>query len=360
MKLLPVTAIAAALLVAPLSVGAGAEGHADVVYGREMGMALALNALVPADETVSPDVFSQLQQNAWYLPTKDGTARLYVTELGEGPPIVFLHGGPGNDFHYIVDALRPHTDEARFILFDQRGSLMSPVPDARVADLTAEMLVDDLEHLREALGEEQMVLFGHSWGSLLALLYFDKHPENVAGLILAASFPPVTEGGVAKWMEGLRTRQAELIGRKDEIAQTLREAGLPENPADDTPKQSSLRWRIEGQAPIMIVDLARWREATGAGGGVYYNLGAAGAVGSSLPASFDFVDLIRSHNVPVAVIQGDRDYIGPGAPEWKELSREGAPVTVTVLPRSNHHAWIDDPEGFRDALREAIRTTRSR
>ena len=326
--------------------------------GFVAGLALSSTIASSCSLESASDVFSELQQNAWYLSTRDGQARLYVTELGEGPPVVFLHGGPGNNFYYIVDALRPHTKEARFILFDQRGSLMSPIPDADVPALTAEVLVDDLETLREALGEKQLVLFGHSWGSLIALKYFDSYPEKVAGLILAAAFPPKTEHGVAGLGEEMRARQRELLGRAEEIEQVLRAAGLPEDASQDTPRQSSMRWRIQSQAPITIMDLNRWREATGAGSAVFYNHGVGMAVGGSLSDTLDFSNVITANPVPIAVIQGDHDYLGPGAPEWQELSRDCPGIKVTVLPRSNHNAWIDAPDGFREALSEAIRFAR--
>ncbi len=328
---------------------------------RSAGLAagLALSSVVASSCSLDNalDVFGELQQNAWYLPTEDGQARLYVTELGEGPPVVFLHGGPGNNFYYIVDALRPHTKEATFILFDQRGSLMSPIPDADVPALTAEVIVNDLETLREAIGQKQLVLFGHSWGSLIALKYFEGHPENVAGLILAAAFPPKTERGVAGLGEEMRVRQGQLLDRDEEIGQVLRAAGLPEDASEDTPRQSTMRWRIQSQAPITIMDLSRWREATAAGSAVYYNHHVGMAVSGSLPDTLDFSDVITTHPVPIAVVQGDHDYLGPGAPQWQELSRDCPQIKVTVLTRSNHNAWIDAPDGFREALSEAIRFT---
>src|SRR5690606_25825353 len=95
-------------------------------------------------------IFDELQENAWYFPTEDGQARLYVTQIGKGDTIITLHGGPGNDFHYLVDAVRNNIHENTFVLFDQRGSLMSPVKDSLVSSLTINKLVDDLETLRQS------------------------------------------------------------------------------------------------------------------------------------------------------------------------------------------------------------------
>src|SRR5690606_25870669 len=85
-------------------------------------------------------IFDELQENVWYLPTEDKQARLYVTQIGEGDSIIALHGGPGNDFHYLVDAVRNNTQKNTFILFDQRGSLMSPVKDSLIQSLSLNIL----------------------------------------------------------------------------------------------------------------------------------------------------------------------------------------------------------------------------
>ena len=110
-------------------------------------IALNVSVTASADERSPADVFDRLQQNVWYLPTKTKDVRLYVTELGSGPPVIFLHGGPGNDFNYFIDAARPHIDRYRFIFFDQRGSLLSPVGAAQTKSVTLAVLVDDLEAL---------------------------------------------------------------------------------------------------------------------------------------------------------------------------------------------------------------------
>src|SRR6185312_5393397 len=133
------------------------------------------------------DVFNQVQQNAWYLSTTDHVAKLFVTGIGRGAPVVFLHGGPGRDFHYIIDALRPQLERHAFVLYDQRGSVLSPVPAGTEGKLTMRQMVDDLEALRVALGRDRLVLFGHSFGSLLAMAYYRTYPSHVERMVLAGS-----------------------------------------------------------------------------------------------------------------------------------------------------------------------------
>ncbi|MGH8148154.1 MAG: alpha/beta fold hydrolase [Rhodanobacteraceae bacterium] len=298
------------------------------------------------------DVFNQLQRNVWYLPTADHMAQLYVTEVGAGPLVVFLHGGPGNDFHYSIDALRPHLGSHRFILYEQRGSLLSPVADKDIADLTIQQQVADLETLREALGADKLVLFGHSFGTLLALMYYEAHPDRVAGMVLAGAAPPTFgSAGLAGWIKAMRPRQQALLGRKDLIATTETAAGLPADPARDTPRQASIRWRIGQQAALNIIDLGRWKQVTG--GGIYYNQKVDDAIGDSLPSRFDIRLTRAAHPVPITVIDGDKDYIDPAGKGWTALAKVGK-VVVDVIPDASHYAWIDAPEVFSAALARGL------
>lgn len=113
---------------------------------------------------------------------------LYLEECGnpEGVPVLFLHGGPGAG----CDAShRQFFDPElfRIILFDQRGSGRSR-PHAMLEENHTQALINDIESIRDYLKVEQWVVFGGSWGSTLALLYAQAHPEKVAGLILRGIF----------------------------------------------------------------------------------------------------------------------------------------------------------------------------
>ena len=113
---------------------------------------------------------------------------LYFEECGKktGRPILFLHGGPGAG---IAPSHRRlfNPDRFRCVLFDQRGSGQSR-PFATVETNTTELLISDIEALRQHLGINKFILFGGSWGSTLALAYAIAYPENVESLILRGIF----------------------------------------------------------------------------------------------------------------------------------------------------------------------------
>jgi proline iminopeptidase len=118
---------------------------------------------------------------------------IYVEECAaeHGLPVLFLHGGPGSGCSPIQRRL---FDPQRFhaILFDQRGCGRSKPLGSLDANTTAH-LVADLEYLREALGIPAWIVFGGSWGSLLALAYAQAHPERVLGLVLRGVFLGTSE-----------------------------------------------------------------------------------------------------------------------------------------------------------------------
>ncbi|MEO8629075.1 MAG: prolyl aminopeptidase [Betaproteobacteria bacterium] len=118
-----------------------------------------------------------------------------------GIPVVFLHGGPGSS---INSNHRRFYDPAMFriVLFDQRGCGQS-TPRGGTASNTTQLLVQDIEQLRVALGAERWLLFGGSWGSTLALAYAQAYPTCVRGLVLRGVFL-ASDDEVAWFLVGLR------------------------------------------------------------------------------------------------------------------------------------------------------------
>jgi proline iminopeptidase len=300
----------------------------------------------------STSVFDQLQDNVWYLPTTDKRAQLYVTSFGKGPTIVVLHGGPGNDFNYLVDALRPLAYHYRFILFDQRGSLLSPVPSDQLNKLTMSDLVGDIETLRKALGLNKLVILGHSFGTLLAEFYFQAHPGHVAALILAGSMPPSTApGNFIQLIKAIHQRQNALHARPA-VAYTLRTAGIPVGQKEKlTPHAAMRRFKIDNAA-IDFYHVDRWPEFQG--GGVYYNEKVDDAIGNSLPNTYDVVPVLQAHPVPVSILQGDHDYVDPSATLWREDAGNMNNVKIYVIKDAGHYSWIDAPFVFKADLTLAL------
>ena len=132
--------------------------------------------------------------------TVGGGHSIYVESCGSprGIPVLFLHGGPGGGCN---PAMRRYFDPEiyRVILFDQRGCGRSK-PAGCVEENTTWHLVEDMERIRCALGIENWILFGGSWGVALALVYAQQHPDRVIHLVLRGVF--LMTAGELDWFYG--------------------------------------------------------------------------------------------------------------------------------------------------------------
>ena len=114
-----------------------------------------------------------------------GDCELYVEVEGQGMPMVLLHGGPGGTHHYFHPHFSRAAEFSQVIYYDQRGCGLSDWEPGE--GYTIGQAVEDLERLRQALGLQQWVVVGFSYGGLVAQLYATEYEENLAGLVLVAS-----------------------------------------------------------------------------------------------------------------------------------------------------------------------------
>ena len=112
-----------------------------------------------------------------------GSVTLHVDLVGEGPPILFLHGFPEGRRAFAPVAHRL-SDTSRAILPDQRGYGGSSRPVAAGA-YAIDKLVDDAARLIDALGYDRVTVAGHDWGGIVAIALASHHPDRVERLILA-------------------------------------------------------------------------------------------------------------------------------------------------------------------------------
>lgn len=115
-----------------------------------------------------------------FISTKN--AQLYYKTMGQGEPIIIVHGGPGLD-HIHMLPFKKLASDYKVIFYDQRatgnstGSLDSN-------SITVDNFVEDLEALRKELKVGKINIIGHSWGAALAAFYSIKYPQNLKTLIL--------------------------------------------------------------------------------------------------------------------------------------------------------------------------------
>lgn len=113
-----------------------------------------------------------------YLQIRD--VSLYVKVMGQGYPLLLMHGGPGLD-HTSLLPLQPLADHFTLIFYDQRCNGRS---NGEVTSMTFENLTADAEALRQELGIDQWAVLGHSFGGNVALEYALRYPQSLSRLVL--------------------------------------------------------------------------------------------------------------------------------------------------------------------------------
>ena len=155
-------------------------------YGSAVLVGLAVLCGPVASEPTSaatPD-----PEIAGYVAVEGGRVwyRINGTEhFAEGKmPLLVIHGGPGFSHHYLL-TLTDLADERPVILYDQLDSGNSDRPSDS-ANWTVERFVDEVDHVRNALGLARLVVLGSSWGGSVAASYAIRQPSGPAGLVLAS------------------------------------------------------------------------------------------------------------------------------------------------------------------------------
>src|SRR5271169_751246 len=102
---------------------------------------------------------------------------LHYELVGTGSRVFVSHGGPANDYRYLAEDLEVLDADFEFVFWDYRGSGRSdPAPPDTYR---IERLADDLDELRRHLGDDQILLLGHSMGGYVAQAYALQHPQHL-------------------------------------------------------------------------------------------------------------------------------------------------------------------------------------
>lgn len=138
-----------------------------------------------------------------YIPVTGGLVWYQMVNSGKGIPLLTLHGGPGSPHDYL-EPLRKLSGERPIIFYDQLGCGKSERPDNPKL-WQRSRFVEELEQIRQALGLEQIHLFGHSWGSMLAVDYALAQPSGLTSLILAS--PALS---IPRWLSDMEIYRKSL------------------------------------------------------------------------------------------------------------------------------------------------------
>jgi len=147
-----------------------------------------------------------------YVTLKDGS-RLWYEEKGRGTPIVFLHGWLGNSWHF-SNQLDYFSKTYRVFVFDHKGHGRSDRPeDARY---TLPEFAEELDQaLNKLVGDEKVVLTGHSMGGFISLIYAinPRFKKRLKGLVLMSTASKFTNPGLDEFLNLIRKGEMTIVDR---------------------------------------------------------------------------------------------------------------------------------------------------
>lgn len=261
----------------------------------------------------------------------------YLERYGAGRPLLMLHGGLGLDHTYLRPWLDPLGDVAELVYFDFYGNGRSGALDQweRVTDNTP--WIEQVDALREHLGLDQVVLFGHSYGGYVAQEYAVRHPERVAALVLVTTAP------VIDYLDVIR-RNAHERGTPEQVRAVEDELFSGRPAADD----QSWRRLWNTILPLYFKDfdpeVARRMDARTVYSAAGFNAGHVKAL-----AGFDMVGKLAAVQVPALVIGAAHDWIIVADKGPERIHRE-LPDSEYVLFDTGHFPFIEQPEAFNQVV----------
>ncbi len=281
------------------------------------------------------------------VTTPKGTYRVWVKRVGSNPAlrVLLLHGGPGATHEYLeaCDSFLPAAG-VEYYYYDQLGSGFSDQPDEPSLWETSRF-VDEVEQVRQALGLDagSFVLYGQSWGGILAIEYALAHQEHLRGLVISnmmASVPAYN--AYAEQVLMPRMDQAALAEIK-----ALEASGDTENP-----RYMELLHEQHYIHHVLRIPVADWPDPVQRGfahinPAIYVSMQGPSELGISADAKlaqWDRTGELASITVPSLVIGAAHDTMDPA---HMEMMASRLPAGRYLhCPDGSHLAMYDDQQTY--------------
>jgi proline iminopeptidase len=274
-------------------------------------------------------------------------AVLYYRDIGQGQPIIILHGGPSFDHNYLLPDLDRLADGFRLIYYDQRGRGKSAW-NIQPAAVSLQSEMDDLEALRAHLHLEQAALLGHSWGGLLALEYAMRHPERVSHLVLMNT-APVSYADFQLFERHLNTREPADAERMHILESS---PAFEEGDLETRAAFYHLYFQPTLRPPELLDRLSRRLYAGWTKESVLTARESTGRLWEETAESpeYNLLPHITQLHIPTLVLHGDYDFVPVACAAHIAEAIPGA--RLLVLPDCGHFSYLERPDDVHQALSE--------
>jgi proline iminopeptidase len=273
------------------------------------------------------------------MPIRD--ASLFVEVVGDGYPLLLMHGGPGAD-HWSMLPFRRCADQFTLVFYDHRCNGRSQ--GAPVSSMTWENLTADAEALREKLGFERWAVLGHSFGGMVALEYALRYPDSLSHLLLLDTC------GESRWQQ---QNAPEILARRGYRPGTVKLARRFFNgqiaPWEMVPALMFRFGTAYYHSPFSLRvarELLLERHAKARGEAFVFGAG-------QLYTGWSVMDRLGEIKTPTLVMAGRDDFQFP--PECQVELAAGIPnARLEIIERAGHNAQAERPAEVTQVVRDFI------
>ena len=276
-------------------------------------------------------------------------AKIWTVSFGNGEPIFFIAGGPGNAHSYLrsFDSL---STTNTLVYFDAFGRGKSDTAK-NVTEYSLQRDIEDLEALRKAMGFSKINILGHSYGGLVAQGYAIKYPANVSHLILANSFH-----SYLMWQENCDNSNREIKTNYPEVWEELmdaREQGVISSDLIHQEIYSKVPYGfLYAYNPENFRRSRRKPYPNSNNSKLYYQMvGKDGdfIVGNDI-GNFDFRKELKDLKMPILIYGGRFDRVA--VPWMMEKYKQYCPQAKYVMfEKSGHNPQNEEPEALFKLIR---------
>jgi pimeloyl-ACP methyl ester carboxylesterase len=146
----------------------------------------------PAVDEVYRRMLGAAGAQGGFVPRPSGPL-IHVVAVGDGPPVVHLHGTNTSSLSHLMLLGRGRTPGTRSYLVDRPGCGLSD-PDSFRPGHFREFAVGWVGDVLDALSLDTTLLVGASGGGIWATWYALAHPERIRGLVMLGSVPTLPGG----------------------------------------------------------------------------------------------------------------------------------------------------------------------
>jgi 3-oxoadipate enol-lactonase len=272
----------------------------------------------------------------WQTVHVNGTPRIALDVMGQGPLMLFLHGIGGNrsNWHLQLPAFAAHFTAAAW---DARGYGLS---DDYVGALDFGDFSADLLRVLDHFAARKAYLCGLSMGGRIAQEFVARHPDRVAALVLCDTFAGDDNADARASRsqtveEFVESRIRPFLDGADPAERAKTSAGRLMSPKRS---EDALRRAVAASAGIRVESYIKTVRAS---------------------ATFNRVAELAGIRVPTLLLFGAEDPLTP--PRVGEYMRERiAGSRLVVIPDAGHMTNLEQPDAFNRSVLEFLLELRAR